>query len=90
MVDVPSPSKRKLNPPFCVIIITPGNQQRGAGGGRRMGKELQPSFLCPCDINVAAGGHVDFNLTYYYSRIPQKQVADPLGSAKHTLGTNGI
>ena len=38
----------------------------GREGGRGWGKEPQSSILFPCDVNVAAGGHVDFKPTHYY------------------------
>ena len=31
------------------------------------GKEPQPTILFLCDVIVAAGGHVDFKSTHYYS-----------------------
>ena len=37
----------------------------GAGYGDG-GKEPQPAILFLCDVNVAAGGHVDFKSTNYY------------------------
>ena len=42
-------------------------RDRGDGNGG-WGKEPQPTILFFCDVNVAAGGHVDFKSTHYYSQ----------------------
>jgi hypothetical protein len=42
-------------------------RERGDGeedGG--LEKEPQPTILFLCDVNIAAGGHVDFKSTHYY------------------------
>ena len=43
----------------------------GEGDGG-WGNELQPKILFLCDINIAAGGHVNLNLTPYTCVIYEK------------------
>ena len=52
-------------------MLAPGGptprEGRGGTGDGGWGKEPQPTILLLCDVNVAAGGHVDFKSTHYYS-----------------------
>jgi len=58
----------EINMAVQKLRLIPSIQRRGKRG-RRKGEGTLFLNLFFCDVNVAAGGHVDLNPTHYYSRL---------------------